>query len=98
MTLPPDPALAATIRHLRHQAGLSQEDLSYATGITISTLSRIERASNNATWSNIRAITTALNIDLHQLIDTIEAQEDPPEPAPPRAASSRAPAPSYTPR
>lgn len=75
MTTPPDLALATAIRHIRHQAGLSQERLAVEANITTSALARIERSQSNPTWTTIRAITNALNIDLHQLATTIETQK-----------------------
>jgi transcriptional regulator with XRE-family HTH domain len=74
--LPADPALAAAIQQLRHQAGLTQEDLAFASGLTIASVSRVECAITNPNWTTIRCLTTGLGITLHQLTTTIEAQED----------------------
>jgi transcriptional regulator with XRE-family HTH domain len=73
-SVPPDPAFAAAIRQLRHQAGLSQEDLAFASGLTIASVSRVECAVTNPTWRTVRSLTNALDIDLHQLATTIEAE------------------------
>lgn len=112
MATPPDLALAAAIRDLRHQAGLSQEDLAFASGLTVASVSRVECAVTNPSWTSIRCLTAGLGIDLRQLITAIEAQEDssPPvrhhAPRTPRptsipdasASNTAPPAPSHTPR
>lgn len=66
-------------------------------------LGRIERGITNPTWKTIRAITTALSIDLHQLANAIEEHEHPhpphpaPQPATPRHKHHPQPPTRHTP-
>lgn len=77
MTRPPkvDPALVTVLCGLRAQAGISQESLAFESGLTISSLSRIERGLSNPVWSSIRAITGALEIGLDELGTAVHTYE-----------------------
>jgi transcriptional regulator with XRE-family HTH domain len=69
MQLPdPDPALAATIRRLREERGLSQEEVAYSAGVTVGTYTRLERGKANPTWLTLRRISAALDIRVSDLI------------------------------
>lgn len=46
---------------------MSQEDLAHDAGITISTLSVLERGRSNPTWATVRGIATALGVSTGQL-------------------------------
>ncbi len=52
---------------------MTQEDLASGAGITVSALSRIERALNNPGWMTVMRITRALNVGLVQLATELEA-------------------------
>jgi transcriptional regulator with XRE-family HTH domain len=68
----PDPALAVVLRRFRKRAGISQEDLAYESGVTISALSRIERGLSNPTWSSVRALARALDVEMDELGAAVE--------------------------
>ncbi len=71
----PTPAIAVVLRHLRHQSGLSQEALALRSGVTIATLSRIERGITDPPWSKAQAIVTALGVSLQELGAAIEQEQ-----------------------
>jgi transcriptional regulator with XRE-family HTH domain len=70
----PDPALAVVLRRFRHRAGISQEDLAYESGVTISALSRIERGISNPTWSSVRALARVLGVRMDELGAAVEME------------------------
>ncbi|HEY3758475.1 MAG TPA: helix-turn-helix transcriptional regulator [Solirubrobacteraceae bacterium] len=64
--------MARTIRRLREQAATTQEDLAHEAGITTGTLSKIERADSNPSWTTIERIACALKISLVELAQAVE--------------------------
>lgn len=70
-----DPKLAAALRALREQAGLSQEDLAHAADLTTGAVSRIERAKMNPSWTTLQSILAALNSSLADLEAAIQRAE-----------------------
>jgi transcriptional regulator with XRE-family HTH domain len=72
MGQPADPDLALLIKRLREERGISQEQLAFDAGITISTLSRIERGLNSPGWLTVRRITTALGLSLGEFAADLE--------------------------
>jgi transcriptional regulator with XRE-family HTH domain len=66
--------LGLVLRRLRKRAGISQEDLAYESGVTISALSRIERGFSNPTWSSVRALARALNVEMTELCAAVEME------------------------
>jgi transcriptional regulator with XRE-family HTH domain len=71
----PDPALAATLRSLRSARGDTQEDLAHRAGLTVAALARIERGHANPTWTSVRRIALALDINLAALGEAVERTE-----------------------
>ncbi|MFZ2050397.1 MAG: helix-turn-helix transcriptional regulator [Solirubrobacteraceae bacterium] len=67
-----DPKLAAALRGLREQTGVSQEDLAHDAELTTAALSRIERGVTNPSWTTLRRILTALKASLAELEAAIE--------------------------
>lgn len=67
-----DPKLAAALRALREQAGLSQEDLAHDADLTTGAVSRIERAKMNPSWTTLQSILIALKADLANLQAAID--------------------------
>ncbi len=63
----PQPALGEAVRQLRSQRGMSQEDLAHEAGITISTLSLLERGRSNPTWATVRGIAAALGVSMSEI-------------------------------
>jgi putative transcriptional regulator len=64
---PPDRALADTIRALRTERKMTQQDLAMAAGLTLGAIARIETGRVNPTWLTVRDIADALDISLVEL-------------------------------
>jgi transcriptional regulator with XRE-family HTH domain len=64
---PADPALAGLLKRLREERGITQEQLAFEAGITVSALSRIERGLNSPGWGTVSQIAKALDIRLTEL-------------------------------
>lgn len=58
----PDPSLAEAIRRLRLKRGLTQEDVAYEAGLTLSSYGAIERGRANPGWTTVQRIAGALEI------------------------------------
>ena len=71
----PQRALGLAIRELRENAGISQEDLAHAAGVTTGTISAIERGRSNPTWATAKAIAAALDVSLTELASRSEKLE-----------------------
>jgi transcriptional regulator with XRE-family HTH domain len=67
-----DPALAALLKRLREERGITQEQLAFDAGITTSALSRIERGLNSPGWLTVKRIAEALGLSLGELIADLE--------------------------
>ncbi|MHB8242931.1 MAG: helix-turn-helix domain-containing protein [Solirubrobacteraceae bacterium] len=67
-----DPRLGRAIRLLREGAGMTQEDVAYHAGISTGSLSRIECALANPSWTTVTRIVAALDASLRELADTME--------------------------
>jgi transcriptional regulator with XRE-family HTH domain len=70
-----DRALGAAIRVLRQNAGLTQEGLAHAAGLTFGTVARIELAQATPRWASIRVIVEALGATWGELGNAIDAVE-----------------------
>jgi transcriptional regulator with XRE-family HTH domain len=71
----PDPALAAAVRRLREERGLTREALAFHAEITTASLARIELAQATPGWDTIRRIARALELSMSGLAAAIEAAE-----------------------
>jgi transcriptional regulator with XRE-family HTH domain len=69
----PDPALAATVRRLREERGITRETLAFRTGVTTGTLARIELAQSVPGWDTVRLLAKALDITLAEFGEAVEA-------------------------
>jgi transcriptional regulator with XRE-family HTH domain len=63
----PQPALGTAIRELRDKRGVTQEDLAHDAGITVGTLSLIERGRSNPAWATVKRIAKALDTTMGDL-------------------------------
>ena len=70
----PDPMLAAVLRRLREDRGLTLEALAFKSGVSIGSLGRIELGRSSAAWSTVLAIIDALGMSLKQLAEAVEAE------------------------
>lgn len=70
----PDQALAAVLRRLRAERGLSQEVLAYRSGLTAGSLARIELGQASPAWATVRQIASALEVSMADLSAAVEAE------------------------
>jgi transcriptional regulator with XRE-family HTH domain len=70
----PDLRLASVIVRLREERGMTQEDLAYASGVSIGALSRIERGLNDPHWTTFVLLAAGLGLSLVELVRAIEAE------------------------
>jgi transcriptional regulator with XRE-family HTH domain len=70
-----DRALGAAIRFLRQNAGLTQEGLAHAAGLTFGTVARTELAQATPRWASVRAIVEALGVTWAELGAAIDAAQ-----------------------
>ncbi len=68
----PDMDLAQTLRRLRTEGGLTQEDLAHRSGITVAALARIERGQANPTWTTVRRLADGLETTLKTIAAGVE--------------------------
>jgi transcriptional regulator with XRE-family HTH domain len=73
-TSTPDPALAATLRRLREERGITREALAFKTGITTGSLARIELGQSVPGWDTVRLLVKALDITLAELGEAVEGK------------------------
>jgi transcriptional regulator with XRE-family HTH domain len=71
--------LGRALRILRDQAGLTQEELAARLQMDPTYISRIERGRRGIQWLTVQRFLHALDADLHQLADAVDAQERPSE-------------------
>jgi len=62
-------ALAATLRSLREQRGLSQEQVSESVEVSQPTIARWETGSRTPTVSNLYAVSTAYNTTPQKILE-----------------------------
>jgi transcriptional regulator with XRE-family HTH domain len=63
----PQRALGKAVRELRRKSGATQETVARDAGVTIATLSQIERGEGNPTWDTVTGIAAALGVSMAQL-------------------------------
>jgi transcriptional regulator with XRE-family HTH domain len=68
----PDPVLAAVLKRLREDRDVTQEELAFGAGITVSSLSRIERGLTSPGWITVGKIVHALGISMAELVQELE--------------------------
>jgi transcriptional regulator with XRE-family HTH domain len=51
---------------------MTQEDLAFASGLSIGALSRIERCLNDPHWTTVTRLAEALGVSLAELVQAIE--------------------------
>ncbi|OFX18402.1 MAG: transcriptional regulator [Bacteroidetes bacterium GWA2_31_9] len=62
-------AFAARLKEIRKQLGVTQEELSFKSGLELSQIARIETCKINPTLSTVFIIARALNIQVKELFD-----------------------------
>jgi transcriptional regulator with XRE-family HTH domain len=71
----PQPALGEAIRQLRRKRGATQKGLAQDAGLTVATLSLIERGLANPTWDTAKKIAAALGVSMSTLGRAADEQE-----------------------
>lgn len=69
----PDPKLAAILKRLREERGLSQEHVAWHANISVSTLAKIEHAQTAPHWDSVIRILKALDVTLAGLAAALDA-------------------------
>jgi transcriptional regulator with XRE-family HTH domain len=73
-SLTPDATLAATLRRMREERGISRETLAFRAGITSGALARIELAQSVPGWETVRGLAMALDISMVELSAAVEGR------------------------
>jgi transcriptional regulator with XRE-family HTH domain len=60
------------VRRLRRDSASTQQQLAHEAGITVASLSRIERGLTNPAWTTVTRIAGALDITLSELVAAVE--------------------------
>jgi transcriptional regulator with XRE-family HTH domain len=68
----PDPELAAALRRMRAERGITREALAFRSGITAGSLARIELAQAAPGWDTVRLLATGLDITMVELCAAVE--------------------------
>ncbi len=69
-----DPALGSAVRRLRAERGLTMEALAIRAGVTISTISQLERAKVEPGWMTVRRVAEALGMSLTEFGKAVEQE------------------------
>ena len=70
----PDPKLAAVLKRLREDHGLTQEHVAWHASISVSTLAKIENAQTAPHWDSVMRILGALDVTLAELASALDAE------------------------
>jgi transcriptional regulator with XRE-family HTH domain len=73
----PQPALGKAIRQLRGEREISLRNFAPKAGLSVNTLSLIERGGANPTWETVKGIAAALDVSIADLAKLSLKFEDP---------------------
>jgi transcriptional regulator with XRE-family HTH domain len=79
----PEPVLAATVRRLREDRGVTREALAHEAGFTVGSLARIELAQSSPSWDSFVRIAGALDRSISRLAAATELGRSGCQPGPP---------------
>jgi transcriptional regulator with XRE-family HTH domain len=79
--------LGKRLKELREAAGLTQQDVAFRSGLSISIVSQIEQGLKDPRVSTVKALATALGVDAGALIDGQEKAEA--QPSAPKRSRGR---------
>lgn len=71
-TAKPDPALAAALRKMREERGLTREEVAFYAGITVGSLARVELGQSAPAWFTVVQIVRAMDVTLIALAVALE--------------------------
>ena len=66
---------ATTLRQLRHEAGISQEELGFRTGLAMRYISMLETNKRQPTISTIAVICDGLSVSMQDFMAKVEAKD-----------------------
>lgn len=72
----PKNILAANIRRIRSETGMSQEELGERAGLHRTYISSVERGERNISLENIFAIAEALGVSASELVSNVSEKGD----------------------
>lgn len=75
MTKNPKEIFAFNVRRIRVDAGLSQEELAFRSGLHRTYISSVERSQRNVSLENIFLIAGALGVPASELLASHDAEE-----------------------
>ena len=70
----PDPVIAAVLKRLREHRGLTQEALAFKSGVSISSLGRIETGHTSTAWATVVQLADALGVSMGELGAAVDAE------------------------
>jgi transcriptional regulator with XRE-family HTH domain len=70
----PDPVLAVVLKRLREERGLTQEALAFRSGVSMSSLGRIELGRTSAAWTTVCQLAEALDVSMGELGAAVDAE------------------------
>jgi len=73
----PDPALAAALRHLREERGITREALASRSEVTANGLERIEHGTVAPAWTTVRRLADGLGVTMVELSAAVEGTHRP---------------------
>jgi transcriptional regulator with XRE-family HTH domain len=71
----PNPVLAAVLRRLREERGLTLETLAFKSGVSIGSLGRIELGRSSPAYETVRQIADALGVSMAELGAMVDAEQ-----------------------
>jgi transcriptional regulator with XRE-family HTH domain len=66
--------LAAVLKRLREDRGMTQEALAFKSGVSISSLGRIEMGRTSAAWTTVVQLADALDVSMGELGAAVDAE------------------------
>jgi transcriptional regulator with XRE-family HTH domain len=72
-----DPALAAALRQLRQERGMTRELLATRSGVTAGGLARIEQCKVAPGWGTVRRLARGLGVSMVELSAAVEGVRPP---------------------
>jgi transcriptional regulator with XRE-family HTH domain len=72
---PQNPVIGKTIKSLREEAGLTQEELAHASGLNTSEISNLERGRRNPRWETMKRLANGLRVSCADMVARAERFE-----------------------
>jgi transcriptional regulator with XRE-family HTH domain len=72
---PKNPAIGKTIKSLREEAGLTQEELALASGLSTGEISKQEHGWRNSRWETMKRLAKGLGVSCAYMVERAERFE-----------------------